>query len=118
VTSPLSTILLEAVMHRKPVQVLLDTEADSKYTRNVLALAPTLTHFAELKGPGITYCTDRNTIPEGCARLLQQAEDPEIRASLKRVAENFAVMDGPTYGERILALADEITGRGAQAQDA
>lgn len=111
VTSPLSTILLEAVMHQKPVQVLLDSETGSKVSEDILKLGPRLTHFADLKGPGVTYCTDRNTIPEGCARLLEQAKDPEIRAGLKKLGDSFAVMDGPTYAERLLALTDETTGR-------
>ena len=117
VTSPLSTILLEAVMHQKPVQILLDAETGSKLSEDFLKLSPNLTHFAELKGPGITYCTDRNIIPEGCARLLEQAKDPEIRSGLKKLGDSFAIMDGPTYAERLLALIDEMTGRTAMDKD-
>ena len=117
VMSPLSTILLEAVMHQKPVQVLLDSETGSKISEGIQKLGPTVTHFADLKGPGITYCTDRNTIPEGCARLLEQAHDPEIRAALKKLGDSFAIMDGPTYAERLLALTDEMTGRTAMDRE-
>lgn len=109
VTSPLSTILLEAIIKLKPVQILLDSDTDSEQSKQIMALASTITHFADLKGPGVNYCTDQSKMPQGINALLEQAKDPEIKKSLKELSQYFTVTDGPSYAERLLSLADELT---------
>lgn len=109
VTSPLSTILLEAIIKQKPVQILLNSDTDSEQSKQIMALASTITHFADLKGPGVNYCTDQSKIGDGIKILLEQAKDPEIKKSLKGLAEYFTITEGPTYSERLLLLAEELT---------
>lgn len=108
VTSPLSTILLETIMHQKPVQILLFSDTDNEINQGVLDVATTIAHFADMKGHGINYCSDESSIADGCKLLLRQAEDPEIKKCLKKTAEFFVVMDGPTYSERLLTLANQM----------
>lgn len=109
VTSPLSTILLETIMHQKPIQILLFSDTADEMCKGVLDIATTIAHFADLKGPGISYCSDEADIESGCALLLEQANDPEIKKGLQETAAFFVVTNGPTYGERLRKLANQMT---------
>lgn len=113
VTSPLSTILLEAVIHEKPVQILSASEHVDPQAKSLYETATRQIHFADLAGEGVLRCKSAAEIPEGCRQLLQLAGDPEARAKLRQLARHFVVMDGPTYGERLLALVDGMTSRSA-----
>lgn len=110
VISPLSTILLEAVILGKPVLMFfpnsdLHTPA-GRHTQNALQMA----HFADFWGaPGVNVCQDEHAFPEQCRTLLSQAANPVIRQSLLRHAQYFLVLDGPSYGERVRQLADQLT---------
>jgi len=108
VTSPLSTILLETIMHQKPVQVLLFSGGNNEQSQGVLDVATTIAHFADLKGPGINYCSDQTQLTEGCTRLLQQAKDPNIQKNLQDIADFFVVTDSPSYADRLLELTDQM----------
>lgn len=109
VTSPLSTILLETIMHQKPVQILLFSDTGGEHSQGVLEVATTIAHFADMKGLGINYCSHQSQIASGCALLLEQADDPEVKKSLQKTADFFVVTDGPTYGQRLRKLVDEMT---------
>jgi hypothetical protein len=111
VTSPLSTILLEAVIHQKPVQILSASEHVDPQAKSLYETAIRQVHFADLTGDGVLRCSSAAEIPEGCRRLLQLARDPDIREKLRHLASHFVVMDGPTYGERLLELVDDMTSR-------
>lgn len=109
VTSPLSTILLEAVIHEKPVQILSASEHVDPQAKSLYETAIRQIHFADLAGDGVLRCNSAAEIPEGCLRLLKLAGDVEIKAKLAQLARYFVVMDGSGYGERLKELADELT---------
>lgn len=111
VTSPLSTILLEAVMHQKPVQILSAAEHVDPQAKSLYQTATRQIHFADLAGDGVLRCNSADEIPEGCRHLMELAGNSEIKAGLKKLADHFVVMDGPGYGERLKVLADEMTSR-------
>jgi hypothetical protein len=108
--SSLSTILLETLLHGKPVVSFLPAEdRRRKYGRTALNVR--LAHFAGLWGrPGFIDCFDDAGLPAALKRLLEQAADPGCRERIRAAASDFVVMDGPSYGERLVALADEMTG--------
>ncbi len=117
VTSPLSTILLEAIMFQKPVQVILAVEHVGTEAAEVGKILQSVLHFSDLKGPGISYCHAIEDFVGGCAALLGQAGDPTIRASLKELANFFVDMDGPPYGESVLKLVEQLA-EGSRSQPA
>ncbi|OGT89675.1 MAG: hypothetical protein A2286_10185 [Gammaproteobacteria bacterium RIFOXYA12_FULL_61_12] len=109
VTSPLSTILLEAVMHEKPVQILSASEHVDPQAKSLYETATRQIHFADLAGEGVLRCNSAADIPDGCRHLLELAGDPDIKVKLRQLARHFVVMDGSGYGERLRGLADDLT---------
>lgn len=108
VVSPLSTILLEAVMHEKPVQILHPKEVAGDMAKLVSDLGPRLVHFADLKGDGILVADSTDQMISGVEKLLQMKDDADIKHSLKQVAEFFVDMSGPRYGQALVDLADKM----------
>lgn len=110
VMSPLSTILLEAIIHQKPILVFHNSKTHRDRERKIMKLASTISHFSDLKeGPGINHCKNNDKILATMRVLLEQTNDQKIKDSLEKVSKYFTVMDGPTYAERLLDLADELT---------
>ena len=107
--APLSTIMLESILFGNPVLMFFpQTELDAKFGK-FNRITGRMAHYAEFWDcPGINRCLDTSELPAAVTRLLAQAEDNLISQGLKRHAEYFVVMDGPTYGERLAALANEL----------
>jgi hypothetical protein len=113
--SSLSTILLETLLHGRPVVSFLPTE-DRRTKYGHTALRVRLAHFAGLWGrPGFIACNDDNDLPAALKQLLEQSADPGFCDKIRVSSGDFVVMDGPTYGERLLALADEMTKQNSPA---
>jgi hypothetical protein len=109
VASPLSTILLEAVIHEKPVLILSASEHVDPQAKSLYETATRQIHFADLAGDGVLRCNSASEISDSCQHLLKLAGNPEIRVKLGQLARHFTILDGPTYGERLLAMVDDIT---------
>ena len=110
VISPLSTILLEAVIHGKPVLVFLPDRRRDDASGRVGDISIRMAHFREFWGiDGVGVCDEAAGLAAACRRLLAQSADPRIRRGLRDHAARFVVMDGPTYAERLVPLADELT---------
>lgn len=107
--SPLSTMMLEVIMHEKPVLSFFSQEdIHAKYGKST-RLSFRLAHFhGFFDCPGIQRCAEQSELPAAVARLIEDAKDPMIRQALGRHADFYVVRDGPIYGERVLALADEL----------
>lgn len=110
VISPLSTILLEATILGKPVLMFYPNEElnqeEGRFTKHALEQA----HFADFWGvPGVNVCNDKIEFPEKCRLLMAQTWDSEISEGLLQHVRRFLVMDGPTYGERLVKLANQLT---------
>jgi hypothetical protein len=109
VISPLSTMLLEAVMHGLPV-IMFYSEGRGGTARRSIDLGKVLPHFEEFWGPeGIQIVTEPVELAEAVRTMLGPHQDAGVRARLRRHAERYVVMDGPPYAVRLAALADELT---------
>lgn len=110
VISPLSTILLEATMLGKPVLMFFPQQDMGKKGGRHTQLALNMVHFADFwEKPGVNVCDSETEFAEKCCLLMAQANDPAIHEELQRHASHFLVMDGPSYGERVRQLADQLT---------
>ena len=109
VISPLSTMLLEAIMHGKPVLMFFPDAERQGLANDTIALGMKLPHFAEFWGPkGVEICTSPGELATAVDRLLVHHADDATRSELIRHASRYVVMDGPSYAERLAVLADEL----------
>ena len=104
VISPKSTVLVEALVMRKPVMVFFPEEQEGA------PFSIDSVHFkAFIELDTVNVCLRRDEFFECCAGLARQIGDPAVAARLDEHAEYFAVMKGPPYGERLVELADQAT---------
>ena len=109
VISPLSTMLLEAVMHGIPV-IMFYPGGEAESVAQTINLGLKLPHFSEFWGPeGVAVCTNADGLVQACRTMLTEHQSERVRAELQAHAANFVVMDGPSYAERLLTLADSLT---------
>lgn len=110
VISPLSTIMLEAVMLGKPVLMFLPQDDRSTSGDRITHLGLKMAHFIDFLGvPGVNVCQDESGFPAQCQSLVAQAADADIRKALMSHARHFLILDGPTYGERLRDLANQLS---------
>jgi hypothetical protein len=107
--STLSTIQLETVLVGKPtISFMPSADMESKYGKSA-AISLRLAHFTDLwTAPGVTMCGDDAGLPEALTTLLAQAQDAELSRAIAEKGNDFAVLDGPTYGERLVELARRV----------
>jgi len=112
VISPLSTILLEAALHGKPIAAYLP---DEDMTRNkFLFTTANMAHFDDFfDRVDCLRCERPERLVEACQRLLAKAEEPGIRERLKRQCEFFVEPADRPYGERLGELIQGILARPA-----
>ena len=106
VISPLSTILLEAGLHGKPMLAYLP---DEDMTQNVamFSMAKTV-HFRDFfERVDCLRCEQPAAFVADCGRLLDVARQPDIAERLRRQCGFFVDTAGPPYGDRLNALIDE-----------
>jgi glycosyltransferase involved in cell wall biosynthesis len=109
--APLSTIMLETTMFGNPVLMYFPQEElenkFGKYNNITFKLA----HFAEFWDcEGIEQCFDPEDLAQAVTRLIENAQDENIRAGLRAHAAQFVVLDGPDYATRLASLIDELAG--------
>lgn len=110
VISPLSTIMLEAVMLGKPVLMFLPQDNRSTSGDRITHLGLKMAHFIDFLGvPGVNVCQDESGFPAQCQLLVAQAADTDIQKALMSHARHFLILDGPTYGERLRDLANQLS---------
>lgn len=109
--SPLSTMMLEVIMHEKPVLSYFPKEdRDSKFGK-ATKISFRLAHFQGFFDClGVRRCGDRSELPGAVKKLMDDAKSPEVRKALCEHADFYVVRDGPTYAERVLDLANELVG--------
>lgn len=107
--STLSTIQLETVLVGKPtISFMPSADMESKYGKSA-AISLRLAHFADLwTAPGVTMCGDDADLPDAVTTLLAQAQDAELSRAIAEKGNDFAVLDGLTYGERLVELAHRV----------
>lgn len=103
VASPLSTLLLEALINLKPAVMLMPQgrEGEHMHTDQIHFRA-----FAEMDG--VVRCGLGDSVSDACITAMEWCEDPEVCERLRRQVGQLAIMDGPTYGERLLDLVTQI----------
>jgi hypothetical protein len=108
--SPLSTILIEAVMHGKPALALfVDADPESAGS-SLLEIVGRLVYFAEfIDSEGILSCDEIRQLPSLTARLMQMTKEPRMQDLLLAHADKYLVRGGPRYGERVVDLANRLT---------
>lgn len=107
VISPLSTILLEAALHGKPIAAYLPDE-DLKKNLFLFTVA-NLVHFKDFfSRVECLKCESPNRLVDDCRRLLEISEDPGIGERLKRQCHYFVEPSDLPYAERLSRLIREL----------
>lgn len=100
VISPLSTILLEAAMHGKPVAVYLPDEG-AKRNQSVTTRAR-MVHFLEFfDRVDCIKCENPERLIEECRRLLQKTDEIGIGERLKKQCAYFVEPSDYPYADRL-----------------
>jgi hypothetical protein len=114
VVSPMSTILLEAALHSKPVIAYTPTGADSSvYLRNNIPML----HFADfLKLPEVSRAATADELIAGVAILADPAEGEARGRKFHDVASHFVASFDRPWRERFVAFVQQtMAGRGRGA---
>ncbi|MHB8618290.1 MAG: hypothetical protein ACYDAG_01760, partial [Chloroflexota bacterium] len=107
VVSPVSTILLEAAMHGKPILAYLpEDEIQGNSFMRTMANMNFMQEFFERVHCG--PCLSSVRFIEDCARLLESASDPAVGESLRTSTQFFAVLDESSYALRLLRFLEEL----------
>ena len=110
--SPLSTIILEAVILGKPAICYLPGDVPGESIER----QANLVHFKELfDAPEIIKVFGRGGLVDAARQALDGAEDAERSESLKRLAEYFVTSFAEPYGDRLVAF---LAQRAAQLGEA
>lgn len=105
VVSPLSTLLLESLINLKPIVVLYPEERH----HNVFNIGRV--HQQVLKGmAGVVPCHRLADVAACCAEVCSLIGNADVTEAMRGQVDELAVMDGPTYGERLVDLCDQVTG--------
>ena len=96
--SPLSTMMLEAALHGKPVLAMfVDAEPNSQ-TNKVSDVIRRLVYFADfVNKPGIFTCDDLDKLSGQVRTLLNASHDKTISKNLIDLASQYVVMDQITH---------------------
>lgn len=107
--SPLSTILLEAIMHNKPAMAMfVDADPDSAGTK-LSEIIKELIYFSEfISSEGILTCDDNSLLVEKCKQLLDMAGQDAIKEKLKIHADKYVEMEGIDYQNSLLNIANQL----------
>ena len=106
VISPLSTILIEAAMHGKPIMCFLPLEdVSARHFQTVYRLP----HFRDLQmGPEVVLAKGRKEMVEKLQELFAKADDPSFSKRLGKTCSFFVAHHDVSYGERLCKLVEEI----------
>ena len=100
VISPLSTILLEAALHGKPVAAYLPDEGVNK-NQSVTTRARMI-HFVEFfDRVDCIKCESADDLIRDCRRLLHKADEPDLAQRLKKQCEHFVEPSKRPYADEL-----------------
>ena len=112
VVSPMSTILLEAMLHAKPVVVFTPRDADGSQS---LEDRLPLTHFDDfLAVEAVNRAVSRDELIGLIARLVDPAVGPAMGERSRRAAHQFVTPFEEPWGERLLVLLRQMARPGMQ----
>jgi hypothetical protein len=110
--SPLSTLMVEVILHQKPVLSFFPQEdLENKYGEAATTnISFRLAHFRGFfDSPGVHRCNEASKLVEALNKLLEEAKNPAIADALKKHADYYAEMSGPPYGQRLCQLVQDLT---------
>jgi hypothetical protein len=107
VVSPLSTILLEAAMHGKPVAAYLPDEDMGR--NRFLYTTANMAHFVDFfERVDCVRCESPEQLVQTCAQLLERAGDPAVSERLRKQCEYFVEPSERSFPDRLDALLTAI----------
>ena len=106
VISPLSTILIEAGIHKKPIMCFLPMEdIQAKHFQTV----HNLPHFREFQNAdGVVLASNRRELIEKVNLLIKNSNDPSFKQRIYSTCKYFVAIHKDPYSKRILNLAERI----------
>lgn len=105
----LSTILLETLLHGKPVVPFLPSEDIQDEFGAINAVGSRLVHFDDLwDSPGVHTCRSYSELTDSVRALLNQSEDPDEATRIRLASHKFVDLTGLTYGERLVSSAKAL----------
>lgn len=108
VISPLSTILLEAALHGKPILAYLPDE-DMVHNVTLFSMAKTV-HFRDFfERVDCLQCPQPEALVDGCRELLEAAGRPETADRLRRQCEYFVAPSERSYTEQLNDLIRSLS---------
>lgn len=107
VISPLSTILLEAALHGKPIAAYLPDE-DMRANSALFTMVKTVHYRTFFERVDCIKCQRREDLVADCGRLLEAAADPERARSLREQCEFFVAPTASSYVQQLRALIAEL----------
>ena len=108
--SNMSTIMLEAVIHQKPVVCMISREDEA--ANDFLQVTLNSLYFQDLlEKVDIVRCENLADIGAYCRRQLDQAQDPAFRERLAQQGRYFIDLGGQPYGDQLREFIDELLGR-------
>ena len=111
VLSPLSTILLEGLLMRRPILCLYPE--DEIVAEFAPANAP-LSHFAEiLAHPDVVVVRRDQDLAPGLDRLMALVADPSAQARLSRLIDQIVARFEDDYADRLNAFVEGLLARRA-----
>ncbi|MBN2446216.1 MAG: hypothetical protein JXO22_05805 [Phycisphaerae bacterium] len=104
--SPLSTILIEGLLHRKPVLCFLPI--DDVQARHFQAVY-TMTHFRDIqRSPEVVQAHGRAELIDAARRLTAQIDDREILQRLGELSRFFVSQFDEPYGARLVRFVEDF----------
>lgn len=108
--SPLSTIILEGILHMKPVMCFIP--GDEAAASKSLGLRIGLDHFAELfRSPAMLVGHSRDDLVDLTRQLIERSDDPEFRTVLKSEAKFFVEFPAQPYSAALADFVDDLVER-------
>jgi len=105
VISPLSTILIEAGLHGKPIMCFLPLEdIEAKHFQRVYNLP----HFREFQyNKKVILSKNRKELIEKIEFLIKKSKDPNFKYDIQKTCEYFVSKHSESYDIRILKLVNK-----------
>ena len=106
IISPLSTILIEAAMHGKPVMCFIPMEdIDAKHFQTVHSLP----HFREFQNENqVILARSRIELISKVKLLFDQINDKNFPKKMKKISEKYVTNFDSSYADRLLKLVEEF----------
>jgi CDP-glycerol glycerophosphotransferase (TagB/SpsB family) len=107
VISPLSTILLEAAMHGKPIAAYLPDE-DMKKNKFLFSMTNMSIFRDFFERVDCIRSEKPENLVDDCVRLLQKTDEPNISHKLMKQCEFFVEQSDCSYSVKLIAFIEQM----------